>query len=470
MSSAGNSLTITQSTIAFNSAPVGGGVSNSHATLTITQSTIVGNSAQNFGGGVYNVPGNGTAKLANTLVVGNAARNDAEASTATDNGGNLIGLPAGYSLGQVLAVDGTGKPLLADNGGPTQTVAVVPDSPAIGPGVAVSGVTTDQRGLPLKTRPVSGAFEPQAPTVSPLALPLAVSTPIAGGTAVKVLSPQTGAERWSVVPFPGYSGAISVAVADVNNDGVSDLIVGAGAGGGPQVKVFDGVSHAEFVSFFAFDPGFLGGVSVAAGDVTGDGVPDFVVAAGPGGGPHVKVFDGATGQVARSFFAYDPGFLGGVNVATGDVNGDGTADVVTGTVRGAPHVRAFDGRNTQVLLSLFAYDPGFQGGVFVAAGDVNGDGKAEIFTGTGPGGGPQVKVFDGRNGAVAQAFFAYDPGFRGGVRVAARDANGDGKADLVVAAGPGGGPHVKAFDVGTLGGLWEAFPFDPTLTGGVSVG
>jgi hypothetical protein len=70
---------------------------------------------------------------------------------------------------------------------------------------------------------------------------------------------------------------------------VSLLVTGADAGGGPHVRAFqfDGTLAADF---FAFTPGFLGGVRVAAGDFDGDRRADIITAAGPGGGPHVRVF------------------------------------------------------------------------------------------------------------------------------------------------------------------------------------
>src|SRR5262249_11703567 len=98
----------------------------------------------------------------------------------------------------------------------------------------------------------------------------------------------------------------------------------------PHVKVFDGFTLTLLASFYAFDPGFLGGITVAAGDVTGDGVPDLIVGALGGAGPHVKVFDGRTFAEVRSFYAFDKAFAGGVHVAAGDVNHDGFADVIVG--------------------------------------------------------------------------------------------------------------------------------------------
>jgi hypothetical protein len=159
-------------------------------------------------------------------------------------------------------------------------------------------------------------------------------------------------------------------------------------------------------------------VNVAAGDVTGDGRADIITGAGPGGGPHVKVFDAATGAEVRSFFAYDPGLRAGVFVAAGDVTGDGIADLVTGPgPGGAPHVRVFDGATLAEVQGFFAYDPGLPGGVRVGAAYANPDGRADIVTGAGPGGAPHVRVFDGGTLAELVGFFAYDPAVLGGVFV-----------------------------------------------------
>src|SRR5438270_270667 len=126
--------------------------------------------------------------------------------------------------------------------------------------------------------------------------------------------------------------------------------------------------------FLASDVNFHGGVRVAVGGLNGDGTDDIICAAGPGGGPVVRAYDGRTGVVYQSFMAYDSHFTGGVYVAVGDVTGSGHADIITGAgPTGGPHVEVWDGTSFAKLSQFYAYDPRFTGGVRVAAGDVDGD-------------------------------------------------------------------------------------------------
>jgi hypothetical protein len=193
----------------------------------------------------------------------------------------------------------------------------------------------------------------------------------------------------------------------------------------------------------AFGDDFDGLASLAAGDVNHDGILDVVVAAGDGGGPRVRVLDGKTGTELADFFAYDGAFRGGVNVTAADLNNDGYADIVAGAgAGGGPHVRVFDGHTFAQVNQFFAYDPEFRGGVSVATADLNGDGVAEIITGAGGGGGPLVKVFDARTGEERFSVLAAPEDARNGAHVtAATDAAGN----VVVTADPDGAGPVKRF-------------------------
>jgi hypothetical protein len=297
----------------------------------------------------------------------------------------------------------------------------------------------------------------------------AVGADAGGGSRARLIDAGAGRAVLDVFAFPGFAGGVRVAAGDVTGDGVPDLVAGAGPGGGPHVKVFDGATGEVVRSFLAYDPAFRGGVWVATGDCDGDGVAEVVVGAGEGGGPHVRVF-GRDGAVVREVMAYDPAFRGGARVAAGDVDGDGKADLVVGAgVGGAAHVKVFDGTTGAEARSFLAFAPDLTDGVYVAAGDCDGDGLADIIAGAG--GSPRVKVFTATDGEM-QSFTPLAPSVRpaaGGVRVGAADVDGDGRADLLTAAGPGNAPVVECRTAADLAQLERMFAFEPEFLGGVNV-
>ncbi len=244
-----------------------------------------------------------------------------------------------------------------------------------------------------------------------------------------------------------------------------NVITGAGPSGAPHVRALN-ASGAVQSQFFAYAETFRDGVYVATGDVDGDGVDEIITGAGDGGAPHVRVFE-QDGTVIGQFFAYATTFRGGVYVAAGDVDGDGVDEIITGAgYTGGPHVRVFD-LTGNVLDQFFAYALTFRGGVQVAAGDVNGDGVDEIITGAGYTGAPHVRMFS-QDGTVRGQFFAYDTNFRGGVFVSAGDTDGNGIDEIITGAGYTGAPHVRMFSQdGTVRG--QFFAYATTFRGGVHV-
>ncbi|MGL6073152.1 MAG: hypothetical protein ACRC8S_03210 [Fimbriiglobus sp.] len=302
---------------------------------------------------------------------------------------------------------------------------------------------------------------------------IAVGADAGGLPEVKLIN-SDGSVRGSFLAYDeDFRGGVRVSVGDVNGDGRADIVTAPGVGGGPLVKVFDGESGQLQSQFFAYDANFRGGVSLDVGRLGGREV--IVVGTGIGGGPHVKVIDGQTQRSLLEFMAYDPAFLGGVNVAVGDVFGDGRGTVVTAPgASGGPHIKVFDGITGAVRNSFFAYAPNFTGGVSVAVGDVANLRRDAIITGAGAGGGPQVNIFDGTTGQNLQTQFVYSSNFRGGVAVGIIDG-GPGRPDqLITAAGPTGGPQVNVYDpwrnnsafwLGASNFIWPTF-----FTGGLNFG
>jgi hypothetical protein len=273
------------------------------------------------------------------------------------------------------------------------------------------------------------------------------------GDYVSLVAGGNDGYSFSAVVPETISSTISSAVffsATLPERGLDGYVVTAPEGQGvPEVKAFDAATGALQLDFLAYSPLFTGGVRVAVGDVNGDGIPDIITAPGPGGGPDIHVFDGASGQQIDGFYAYSPFFSGGVYVAVGDFNRDGFADIVTAAdAGGGPQVTVFDGRALTFtatvvrLASFYAYSRFFNGGVRVAVGDVNGDGVPDVITAPGVGGGPDVRVFNGAalstassTSDIVREFLAFSPSFTGGVFVAAGDTNGDGRADILCGTG-----------------------------------
>ena len=175
-----------------------------------------------------------------------------------------------------------------------------------------------------------------------------------------------------------YRGSMDLTVVDLGTDDTQEIIVGAGVGLPPSVSVFrqDG---SKIIDFFAYAQTFTGGVNVDACDIDGDGLAEIITGAGASGGPHVRIFS-ANGEVLGQFFAYDKNFRGGVDVACGDIDGDGIGEIVTAPgITGGPHIKVFNAGGDMIMERFTSGGQFDNFGARISVGDFDGDGKNNII-------------------------------------------------------------------------------------------
>lgn len=190
----------------------------------------------------------------------------------------------------------------------------------------------------------------------------------------------SGRASASFFPFgPKYTGKIFLAAGNTDGDPAKEIIVGR-EGAPPEIRVYSlsGILRAHWIAYGA---SFGGGVRVAVGDLDGDGRREIVTAAGPGGGPHIRIWKTDGSVWGGGYFAFDASETGGVSVAVGDVDGDGKEEVIAGSGQGAvPRVRIFNYRGI-LLKEIKLGSAPLPGGLTVSTTDINGDGKKEIIVG-----------------------------------------------------------------------------------------
>lgn len=214
-----------------------------------------------------------------------------------------------------------------------------------------------------------------------------------------------------------FKGGVRLAVGDFDRNGVFDIVTAPGVGGGPHVRVFNGEGRV-LRQFFADDVKSRGGLTVAMSDVDNNGQSEIIVGAGVGRPPLVKIYN-TESKLQGAFLVYPKTYTGGVNVAVAGIYGrkdnHKQSIVVAPAGKYKPLVKIYN--NSGILKKEFlAYGENWQGGVNIAVGDISNDGLGEIIVGAKSGATPHVRVFSS-DGSLLDSFYAYEDGFTGGVSV-----------------------------------------------------
>ncbi|MFA5109715.1 MAG: S8 family serine peptidase [Patescibacteria group bacterium] len=193
-----------------------------------------------------------------------------------------------------------------------------------------------------------------------------------GNGQIRIFDSAGKLKRQFLTSGKSWRGGLSVAAGDLDGKGDQEIVVGYAAGAEPQVRIFTADGKLTSV-FLAYEKKFRGGVQVAAANLDGHrnhGKAEIIVAPGKGREPLVKIFDNRA-SLEKQFLAYGRNWQEGMSLAAGDLNNDGISEIAVGARPGAaPHVRVFDDAGT-LLESFYAWEEGFKGGVNVGIIKIN---------------------------------------------------------------------------------------------------
>ncbi len=218
--------------------------------------------------------------------------------------------------------------------------------------------------------------------------------------------------------------------------------------------------------FLPYSETWTNGGDIATGDVTGDGNQDIVVARGSSHSKaKVHIFS-EDGTLLTHWKVFNRGTI---KVATGDVNGDGKAEIIVGSSkRQAALVRVYQ-RNGTLLWESSPFNDAPKSGLDVAAGDINGDGLDEVIVASGPGTIGRIAVIANDGSAVLKRFKPFGKKFTGGVNVTAGELTSDSKAEIVAGSQGTIAAKIKVFSGRGKSANISFKPFGDQFTGGVDV-
>ncbi len=288
---------------------------------------------------------------------------------------------------------------------------------------------------------------------------------------IEVFNTLSGRKEYDFLAYsPNYTGGEAVAVGDISGDSNKEIITISGLGSSGHVRGFSHTGRFTGFSVFPFHEDFRGGGDVAIGNVDGLGKDEIIVAVNSEGESRVKVYR-SDGTVVADFLAFAPEFSGGVYVTSGDINGNGKDEIIVGAAAGGnPHVRAFDGLGHYIGIDFFPFPFEYDGGVDVAAADLDGDGTDEVIVGAATRAAGRVKAYkaDTEKTEVAN-FLAFLEDYQDGVKVSGADVDGDGKAEIIAAPTSNYIPEVRTFETDGSPARFNKLVYENDFRGGVDV-
>lgn len=270
---------------------------------------------------------------------------------------------------------------------------------------------------------------------------------------------------WKISPA-GFRQGAHVVSAMFDTSGALQYALAPEVDAAPEVYLYhqDG---SLIRRFGVLDKKFRGGVNLAAGDVDGDGVAELMVTAGPGGGPRVEVY-AADGTLRFGFYAYQKKFRGGVRLASADLDGDAKNEIITISGYESPgHLRVFNhaGKPTTVSVFPFGQTATFGGTVTVADVDAKSP-YPEIIVAPLGSGTPALRVLSSR-GKALKTIPVFSEAADRGFELAAANTDADPEPELLVAPRQKIG-QVRFYNMdGTVGGFLT--PFGGSSEGSLSL-
>ncbi len=223
-----------------------------------------------------------------------------------------------------------------------------------------------------------------------------------------------------------YKGGDQIAHVDLDKNGKRDLVVIS------KNKITMWRDDGQlFAKLYPYTASYEGTIRFAFGDMTGDGQMEIVVAPGPGYPLPLQVYDRFGTLLYDNWFPFGKAYKGGYSLGVLSPEEKAAGKVVVGSGTGRDTVVQLYDTNFTLFKEWFAYEKFFKGGVNVAVGDVDGDGKQEIVAGAGPGKKALIKVFDTTGGLKYKEFEAYKALGTPGIDVRVADVDFDGKKEIV---------------------------------------